>query len=93
MKQADGRVTVSVRDTGCGIPEEHLPRVFDRFYRCDKSRTAGAGGAGLGLSIVQSIVRLHGGSARIASPPGGGTEVSLTFPMTPPPKPPTPAAA
>ena len=81
LAQSDGRVTVSVRDTGCGIPEEQLPRVFDRFYRCDKSRTAGAGGAGLGLSIVQSIVKLHGGSARIASPPGGGTEVALTFPV------------
>jgi two-component system, OmpR family, heavy metal sensor histidine kinase CusS len=81
LSQRDDKVAVSVRDTGCGIPEEHLPRVFDRFYRCDRSRTAGSGGAGLGLSIVQSIVRLHGGSARIASPKGGGTEVTLTFPV------------
>ena len=81
LTQRDGEVAVSVRDTGCGIPQEHLPRVFDRFYRCDRSRTAGAGGAGLGLSIVQSIVRLHGGSARIASPTSGGTEVTLTFPV------------
>ena len=81
LAQSNGQVSVSVKDTGCGIPEEHLPRVFDRFYRCDRSRTAGAGGAGLGLSIVQSIVRLHRGSARIASPPGAGTEVTLTFPI------------
>jgi two-component system heavy metal sensor histidine kinase CusS len=75
-------VAVAVRDTGCGIPPEHLSRVFDRFYRADRSRTAGTGvGSGLGLSIVQSIVRLHGGAARITSPPAGGTRVELTFPV------------
>ncbi|MEA2710576.1 MAG: two-component system, OmpR family, heavy metal sensor histidine kinase CusS [Phycisphaerales bacterium] len=82
--QENARVTIAVRDSGCGIAPEHLPRVFDRFYRCDRSRTAGAGGAGLGLAIVQTIVRLHGGSARIASPPAGGTEVALTFPVVTP---------
>jgi len=91
---ADGgaQVTVSVRDTGCGIAAEHLPRVFDRFYRCDRSRTASSGGAGLGLAIVASIVRLHGGTVGIACPPGGGTEVTLTFPTSAAAPPRAPAA-
>jgi two-component system heavy metal sensor histidine kinase CusS len=81
----NGTVAVAVSDTGCGISPEHLARVFDRFYRCDKSRTGSGGGSGLGLSIVQSIVRLHGGAARITSPPGSGTRVELTFPSAAPP--------
>jgi len=74
----DGRTDVSVRDTGSGIPPEHLPRVFDRFYRGDASRSSA--GTGLGLALVKSIVDLHGGSARIESELGSGTTVTLTFP-------------
>ncbi|HWY51854.1 MAG TPA: heavy metal sensor histidine kinase [Chthoniobacterales bacterium] len=74
----DGRTDVSVRDTGSGIPPEHLPRVFDRFYRGDASRSSA--GTGLGLALVKSIVDLHGGSARIESELGRGTTVTLTFP-------------
>jgi two-component system heavy metal sensor histidine kinase CusS len=71
---------VSVRDSGSGIAEEHLPRVFDRFYRADSSRSSE--GVGLGLALVKSIMDLHGGSARIESTVGQGTTVTLSFPPT-----------
>jgi two-component system, OmpR family, heavy metal sensor histidine kinase CusS len=74
----DGRTEVSVRDTGSGIAPEHLPHVFDRFYRGDASRSSA--GTGLGLALVKSIVDLHDGSARIESELGRGTTVILTFP-------------
>jgi len=74
----DGRTEVFVRDTGSGIAPEHLPRVFDRFYRADPSRSSA--GTGLGLALVKSIVDLHGGSARIESETGRCTTVILTFP-------------
>lgn len=69
---------VIVSDNGSGIAAEHLPRVFDRFYRADPSRSSQ--GAGLGLALVKSIVDLHGGSARIASDRSRGTSVTLVFP-------------
>lgn len=69
---------VSVKDTGSGIAQEHLPHVFDRFYRADPSRNSA--GTGLGLALVKSIVELHGGSAKIESQVGGGTTVILSFP-------------
>jgi len=72
---------VTVRDNGCGIAAEHLPRVFDRFYRAESSR--GSDGAGLGLALVKSIVELHGGTAAIQSEPNHGTTVVLTFPTAP----------
>jgi two-component system heavy metal sensor histidine kinase CusS len=77
----DGGTEVSVRDTGSGIAPEHLPRVFDRFYRGDRSRSSA--GTGLGLALVKSIVDLHGGAARIESESGRGTTVILTFPGQP----------
>src|SRR6266404_5865392 len=76
--QRDADFEVAVTDTGCGIAPEHLPRVFDRFYRAESSR--GSDGAGLGLALVKSIVDLHGGSATIESEIGRGTTVKLTFP-------------
>jgi two-component system, OmpR family, heavy metal sensor histidine kinase CusS len=69
---------VAVSDNGSGVAPEHLPRVFDRFYRAEPSR--GSDGAGLGLALVKSIVDLHGGTARIRSEVGRGTTVSITFP-------------
>ena len=69
---------VAVSDNGSGVAPEHLPRVFDRFYRAEPSR--GSDGAGLGLALVKSIVDLHGGTARIQSEVGRGTTVSITFP-------------
>jgi len=71
---------ILVRDTGAGIPAEHLPRLFDRFYRADSARAEHGGGAGLGLSIVQSIMILHRGAVTISSTVGAGTEVQLQFP-------------
>jgi len=70
---------VSVKDTGAGIAPEHLPRVFDRFYRADSARTSE--GVGLGLALVKSIMDLHGGTAQIESEPGQGTTVTLSFPQ------------
>ncbi len=77
---ADGSAEIRVTDNGPGIAAEHLPRVFDRFYQGNKSRDQTSQGAGLGLAIVQSIMRLHRGSAMIGSPVGQGTCVTLVFP-------------
>ncbi len=73
----DAAIHIEVSDTGVGIPAEALPRVFDRFFRVDPSRSKTSGGTGLGLAIVQSILTLHGGSAEIASQLGRGTRVTL----------------
>jgi two-component system heavy metal sensor histidine kinase CusS len=73
-------IRIDVSDSGVGIPEEALPRVFDRFFRVDPSRAKSSGGTGLGLAIVQSILTLHGGSADIVSQIGCGTCVSLRMP-------------
>lgn len=72
---------VSVKDTGCGIAAEHIPRVFDRFYRTDSSRSSE--GVGLGLALVKSISDLHGGGATMRSEVNRGTVVTLTFPNKP----------
>ena len=69
---------LSVRDNGSGIETQHLPRIFDRFYRADSARSSQ--GSGLGLSLVKSIMDLHGGSATAHSEPGKGTIVTLVFP-------------
>ena len=71
---------VVVGDTGCGIPPQHIAKVFDRFYRVDSSRSSR--GAGLGLALVKSIAELHGGSATITSNADHGTIVTLLFPDT-----------
>ena len=76
----DAAICIEVSDTGVGIPAEALPRVFDRFFRVDPSRSKTSGGTGLGLAIVQSILTLHGGSAEIASQLGRGTRVTLRMP-------------
>jgi len=76
-------VRIEVSDAGVGIPAEALPRVFDRFFRVDESRSQASGGTGLGLAIVQSIMLLHGGNVEIASKVGQGTKVTLRVPVSP----------
>ena len=73
-------IVLTVRDTGVGIPEECQDRVFERFYRVDKSRSKEVGGTGLGLSIVKHAVMIHGGRIKINSEIGKGTEFVVTFP-------------
>ncbi len=75
-------LTVSVRDTGCGIAPEHLPRVFERFYRVDQARGGSSQNAGLGLAVVKSIATRHGGRVEIDSEVGCGTEVRLILPAS-----------
>ncbi len=77
----DSAVHIEVRDTGVGIPSEALPKVFDRFFRLDSSRSQASGGTGLGLAIVQSIMLLHGGKVEISSQLGEGTRVTLHMPI------------
>lgn len=82
--RADGKsITVTVTDTGCGIAPEHLPRVFDRFYRVDRARSGSAHNAGLGLAVVKRIATLHGWCVEIRSDVGRGTQVALTLPVSP----------
>jgi two-component system phosphate regulon sensor histidine kinase PhoR len=87
-----GRITVEARresnswwirvaDTGVGIPEEDLPRIFERFYRVDKARSRESGGTGLGLAIVKHLVEVHQGEIRVNSRVGEGTEFQLIFPI------------
>ncbi len=74
------RVLVEVSDNGIGIAEEHLPRLFERFYRVGKSRARNEGGSGLGLAIVKHIVEAHGGSITVKSAEGKGTTFGFTLP-------------
>jgi len=74
-------VILSVADTGIGIPEESLPRIFERFYVVDKSRSRKLGGTGLGLAIVKHIVASHGGTVRVESIPGSGTRFTVRLPV------------
>jgi two-component system phosphate regulon sensor histidine kinase PhoR len=75
----DGKVTVTVSDTGIGIPVESLPFIFDRFYRVDKSRSKKTGGTGLGLAIVKHIAELHNAEISVKSVVGAGTEINIDF--------------
>src|SRR5262249_558470 len=81
-EEEDG-VVVRVRDTGEGIPPEHLPHVCERFYRVDAARTRRRGGTGLGLAICQSIVEAHDGSLTLESIVGEGTTVTVWLPGPP----------
>jgi signal transduction histidine kinase len=83
IESGPDEVTVRIEDHGMGIPEAELPRLFEPFYRVDRSRSRETGGYGLGLSLCKRIMEAHGGSIAIASREGEGTEVSLTFPRSP----------
>lgn len=78
--RADGCLTVDVRDSGIGIAREHLPRLTERFYRVDSSRSRDTGGTGLGLAIVKHVVQRHGGELQIESTPGQGSLFRLVLP-------------
>jgi heavy metal sensor kinase len=80
-ERKDQAAILTIRDTGIGIPPEHVPFVFDRFYRVDKARSRAEGGTGLGLSIAQSIVAAHGGQIELASTPGQGTTCTVDLPL------------
>lgn len=81
MSRSGNSVLVCIADSGAGIAEADLPRIFERFYKADKSRTRTAGGSGLGLSIVQKIVEMHQGSIAVSSKPGAGTQFTVTLPL------------
>ena len=70
---------LTVSDTGIGIPPEHIDRVFERFYRVDKSHSRASGGTGLGLAIVKHAAEVQGAKIRLESTPGKGTTVTVTF--------------
>ncbi len=74
-------VEFSVTDTGVGIPPEHIPRLFERFYRVDKARSRELGGTGLGLAIVKHLVLAHRGTVHVASTVGEGTTFSFRIPL------------
>jgi signal transduction histidine kinase len=76
-----GELRITIEDCGPGIPEEDLPRIFERFYRINKERSRKRGGAGLGLSIAKTIAEVHGGRIDAESRVGGGTRMSLHFPL------------
>lgn len=78
---AGERLDIVVADEGCGIEPEHLPRLFERFYRVDKGRSRSLGGTGLGLSIVKHIVQAHGGTVDVASVPGEGSVFTMRIPV------------
>lgn len=79
VKENENNIVLKVKDTGIGIPQEHQERVFERFYRVDKSHSKEIGGTGLGLSIVKHGVMYHGGEISMVSEPGKGTEITVTF--------------
>ncbi|MET0917247.1 MAG: sensor histidine kinase, partial [Burkholderiales bacterium] len=74
-------IAITVADTGSGISKDHLPHIFERLYRGDKSRDSRSGGAGLGLAIARQIVELHGGRIAVESELGRGTAFSFSLPL------------
>ena len=80
VQRVPGHAVLTVEDTGIGIEEQDLPHITEPFYRGDRARSAHDGGAGLGLTIVQSTMAEHGGTLRAASRAGSGTTITLRFP-------------
>lgn len=86
MEVAGAQCTITVTDQGEGIEPEHLPRIFERFYRIDAARSRAGGGTGLGLSIARHTMRAHGGDIEVWSQPGVGSSFSVTFPLADQPR-------
>ena len=81
IEEKDSEVGITIEDTGIGIPKEHQSRIFERFYRVDKSHSKKSGGTGLGLSIVKHAVNYHNGLIELKSEKGKGTKVEIRFPI------------
>jgi len=81
LKEENRNARIEIQDTGIGIPEEHLNRIFERFYVINKSRSRRLGGTGLGLSIVKHIALLHNGDISVNSMPGKGTTFTILLPL------------
>ncbi|TLD40083.1 MAG: Phosphate regulon sensor protein PhoR (SphS) [Candidatus Jettenia ecosi] len=84
IEPVNSSVLFEVSDTGIGIPKEHIPRIFERFYRVDPARSREMGGTGLGLPIVKHIVNLHHGLIKVESTPGIGSRFIITLPKQQP---------
>jgi two-component system phosphate regulon sensor histidine kinase PhoR len=82
-RESSGELLVAVSDSGIGIAESELGRIFERFYRVEKSRGSGSGGSGLGLALVKDIMAIFGGSVAVSSEPGKGSVFTLRFPPEP----------
>jgi two-component system phosphate regulon sensor histidine kinase PhoR len=82
LAKQGGELVLSVKDDGPGIPREHLPRIFERFYRVDKARSRDLGGTGLGLAIVKHIAQAHGGSVTVESVVGRGSVFRIHLPLS-----------
>ena len=82
LEERADEIVVSVRDEGPGISREHLPRLFERFYRVDKARSRDLGGTGLGLAIVKHIAQVHGGRVSVDSVVGRGSTFRIHLPRT-----------
>jgi anti-sigma regulatory factor (Ser/Thr protein kinase) len=80
LKPVDGAVELQVRDTGVGIPEEHREQVFERFHRIESTQARTYEGTGIGLALVQELVKLHGGTVRVESAVGAGSTFTVTIP-------------
>ncbi|AJS59473.1 HAMP domain-containing sensor histidine kinase [Paenibacillus sp. IHBB 10380] len=81
LKTIENGVEVEIKDSGIGMTEEELPRIFDRFYKADKARSSSRGGSGLGLSLVKKIVEIHEGHVTVKSRPSEGTTFAVTLPL------------